>query len=75
MKRQAQVITTYQGDEPYGGASCPFCGKRNVLTAAGDGKFKWLLIDTETRCPHADMAVDAGYPDVAIHFLSNRSFA
>ncbi len=74
MIRQKQVITDYRDAEAFGGADCPYCGKRNTLEARGEGKFRWLVV-SEDRCLHADMAVDAGFPEVAIHFLSNRGFA
>lgn len=49
----------------FGGAECPFCGKRCELRAQ-DLKGKFI---TDDSCEHVDMAVHAGGLDIAISFV------
>lgn len=62
MKTHDQVLCNFESHEIYGGANCPFCGKRSQLFALK----KWVM--AAKNCEHVDMAVDAGFPKIAIHF-------
>ncbi len=62
MKTHDQILCDYQGEEMYGGATCPFCGVRSHLYP-----MKGFMMATRT-CPHVNMAVSAGGLDVAVHF-------
>lgn len=65
MTTVKQVLCNWQGEEIYGGATCPFCGVRTVLSTYQ----KKLYADPVLRCQHTDMAVDAGSMQIAISFV------
>lgn len=68
MKKHDQILCNFQGEEVYGGATCPYCGKRSILGLGKGGR--WILV---SPCGHADMPVDAGGMQIAIHFVNNGS--
>jgi hypothetical protein len=48
MSQAEQILCNFEANETHGGATCPYCQKRNSLKSKG----VWIVADANSKCEH-----------------------